>query len=293
MEPALLSLRKWDALESGERESIARTLLERLPKGFEYWGLERNTLGGVEHEIAFFEWTKRKARGYFALLPGGRATIGLDRKRLPGWSAAHRAQWADARKERDLPTLAAWLADRIAPRRTIATRPILVENEAWIPFDLPDPGEDHDDASQFVSHRSVVEDLEGQGFRLPSVEEWEVACAAGTRTLFRWGDDCPVDRYPGGDDDPLLSPANAFGIYYPTHPYLREMTADPTRLVGGDGGEAIRGGLVPLAAWIARATAYVDVEEPGRDHVYRACYRRVLDVPSDAKALARSRSRPR
>ncbi|MBX3170467.1 MAG: hypothetical protein KF760_23880 [Candidatus Eremiobacteraeota bacterium] len=42
----------------------------------------------------------------------------------------------------------------------------------------------------------MVADLASQGFRLPSADEWEYACAAGSRTLFHWGDHVPCDWYP-------------------------------------------------------------------------------------------------
>jgi hypothetical protein len=55
--------------------------------------------------------------------------------------------------------------------------------------------------AQATPHQTIQADLEATGFRLPRSDEWEYACAAGARSLFRWGDDCPSDRYPVADED--------------------------------------------------------------------------------------------
>src|SRR5205807_2139013 len=40
--------------------------------------------------------------------------------------------------------------------------------------------------------RRVGEALAADGFRLPTSDEWEHACAAGSRTFWRWGDHPPL-----------------------------------------------------------------------------------------------------
>ena len=37
------------------------------------------------------------------------------------------------------------------------------------------------------------------GFRFPTSNEWEYACAAGSRSLFRWGNDTPNFPIPRPD----------------------------------------------------------------------------------------------
>ena len=51
-------------------------------------------------------------------------------------------------------------------------------------------------------------ELQAEGFRLPTSDEWEYVCAACARTLFRWGDHCPA-----GSLQPLpKAPARAESI---------------------------------------------------------------------------------
>jgi formylglycine-generating enzyme required for sulfatase activity len=49
-----------------------------------------------------------------------------------------------------------------------------------------------------VSYEDAVEEAASLGVRLNTPEEWEYACGAGARTLFRWGEDNPDDGYPAG-----------------------------------------------------------------------------------------------
>ena len=132
-----------------------------------------------------------------------------------------------------------------------------------------------------VAHSAVVELLLGDGFRLPTSDEWEHACAAGVRTLFRWGDDCPADHYPSGDADglhfdfDLHRRPNAFGLRIGLDPYDWEMVAEPSVMRGGDGGGVISAGAGYMAGWLTMATAFVDPEyreRPGYGTAIRRAY---------------------
>lgn len=97
--------------------------------------------------------------------------------------------------------------------------------------------------------------LSARGLRMPSPDEWEHACGAGSNTLFRWGDDCPLDRIPHGDD---TRPAQRAERLRPAHRLRHlpaELTSDVTAVHGGDGGESVCGGYGHLLAWLPLATA--------------------------------------
>jgi hypothetical protein len=107
---------------------------------------------------------------------------------------------------------------------------------------------------------SFVTELQSGGTRLPTSDEWEFLCGAGARTLFRWGNDCPCDRYPV-DDFSGWNPhkvRNVVGLSIAQDPYNWELVAEPKVRRGGDGGSNICGGAGFFLGWLPLATAYLD-----------------------------------
>ncbi|EFF88387.1 conserved hypothetical protein, partial [Streptomyces sp. e14] len=147
------------------------------------------------------------------------------------------------------------------PPRRPAGRPMAVEAEPLTeaPADLPAL-------------------LAARGLRVPSPDEWEHACGAGAGTLFRWGDECPLDRDPYGDPTGPHHTLSAFGLRIAHDPYSAELTGDPTAVHGGDGGEAVCGGYGALLAWLPLATAHRNpfvaefVHGPDGEDVYDAFF---------------------
>lgn len=117
---------------------------------------------------------------------------------------------------------------------------------------------------------SVLErEIQAEGYCLLSQDEWEHACSGGTRTLFRWGDNCPSNRDPHNSEGCCFldhsypeNALNAFGLLIAFDPYVTEPCVNPYRHVGGDGGQAMHAGFGRLAAWLSLATSYQG-EEPG------------------------------
>lgn len=194
-------------------------------------------LGAPLHRVRI-----ERAGSEFALIPGGTVALGFD---LGNWRPTPE-QTADYEASTEegygygLDDLRAYLAAVLSPHRTatLATVLMAVENEALteLPADMP-----------------AV--LEGRGLRMPSPDEWEHACGAGAGTLFRWGDDCPLDRIPYGDPAGPHTGLSAFGLHIAYDTYTTELTSDVTAVHGGDGGESVCGGYGNLLGWLPLATA--------------------------------------
>lgn len=177
----------------------------------------------------------------FALVPGGTVTLGFD---LDTWQPTSE-QVADYEESLEQgfgygPDLRAHLAHLLSPHRhvTLATVLMAVEDE-----NLTEPP------------TGMPAVLAARGLRMPSSDEWEHACGAGTTTLFRWGSDCPLDRIPYEDHTGPQHRPNALGLHIAYDTYRTELTSDVTAVYGGDGGESACGGYGHLLGWLPLATA--------------------------------------
>lgn len=65
---------RWEASSMAEREAMARRLETELPTGFAFHGIQVHELGGCRNHVAQFRYDA----AIFALLPGGRFTLGRD-----------------------------------------------------------------------------------------------------------------------------------------------------------------------------------------------------------------------
>ncbi|MEU6233971.1 hypothetical protein [Kitasatospora sp. NPDC047058] len=177
----------------------------------------------------------------FALIPGGRVSVGFD---PDAWrpTPAQAADYAESVSQGfgDGPDLRAHLARLLSPRRTVTLPTVLM---AVADQDLTE------------SPADVPALLAARGLRLPSADEWEHACGAGAATLFRWGDDCPLDGTPYVSPDGPQRQPNAFGLRIAYDTYRSELSTDPAAVHGGDGGEAECGGYGCLLGWLPLATA--------------------------------------
>ncbi|MFC9295736.1 hypothetical protein ACFTWH_10540 [Streptomyces sp. NPDC057011] len=193
-------------------------------------------LGAPLHRVRI-----ERAGEEFALIPGGTVTLGFD---LDSWRPTPE-QTADyeASLEQDFgygPDLRAHLAEVLSPYRTATLATVLMAVET-------------EDLTELPADMPTV--LAARGLRVPTSDEWEHACGAGAATLFRWGDDCPLDRIPYGDLTGPHSKPNAFGLHIAYDTYSMELTSDVTAVHGGDGGESVCGGYGNLLAWLPLATA--------------------------------------
>lgn len=212
---------------------VAR-LMPRIPRGFELTEVRRCGLGVTSHEVGFFARQGKR----FALLPEVEAELGHERfeptpAQLDSWQGVVEGYGMPADPN-------VYLREVTTPRRRVSVGPLLVQA-----FVIVERERDE-----------VVAELEAEGFRLPTSDEWEWACGAGARTFFRWGDDCPADDHPHAPGFDLHRRPNAFGLTVAWDPYKPEVVAEPELLRGGDGGGAMCGGLSDFYGWIPLATAF-------------------------------------
>lgn len=282
----------WAALTPVERTRTAKTLAGELPHGFAFDRVRTCQLGTRKNAVAFF--TRGEAR--FVLAPGGRVRIGFDARR---WTPTTDEQegWAFAKSEYRLRGTARQHVARVTRRpKAVKVPALLVETTAgevgWEPVKLSDSAVREmlrqgrgasrmtrysDDGSclrvvcgadgtvtaargQARTHAGLSALLKKDGFRFPTVDEWEHLCGAGAETLFRWGDHAPCDRYPVGKPGRwnLHRRPNAFGLTIASDPYKFELTATTGTTRGGDGGHYACGGAGFFISWLTLATAYFE-----------------------------------
>jgi hypothetical protein len=320
---ALFDLYAWDQLTLRECEVLARRVATSLPPSFHFVGMTIHEVGSHNRHIGLFE-KQATPQDYwprsFALIPGGTVTLGYDRTQrlLPPeefvreWQEQHLEHYGDSvtidgALERDIrPTnydaFYDYLNSKLLPLRTVTLQPFLLETIAVearqvLPSSLitrgsiPSirEGEKHGyfrySGHGTISQRSVVTFVKQQGFRLPTSDEWEYACSAGTRTLFYWGNGSFVSERNAADTPTQHHP---FGLQIADDPNRWEYCDDPTIMRGGDGGKAICGGAGTLAESLPLASAYyhqLDANETDRG-LSIAFFRRVYDLVQADRAIS-------
>ena len=242
-------LSAWDAADSTERARAAATVARRLSPPWRLRGLETHELSGVRHEIPVFD----HGGVAFALLPGYTGALGYRHEMAQFLDETARTTFRDQLTEfglDDPPTIEAYLTDCLTERRRVRLDPFLVEVVAQDWSGLIDADGDIADAMSMVC---------AGGFVLPTIDQWEYACAGGVDKLFRWGDAVP-------DTDPYVTRGweihrqpNAFGLHMTHDTYQMEATSEG-RLKGGDGGEAVCGGAAAFATWTPLSSWFAGME---------------------------------
>ncbi|MFJ1702941.1 hypothetical protein [Kitasatospora sp. NPDC088346] len=217
-----MTLDRWRALTDDQARRFAGTVAERV--GADGWTVERPADAPAR---ALF----RVGGQEFALVAGGTAELGFDPAAFRPPAALAEAYERCGEFVEPSTDLVAYLTGVLSPRRTVRLPSFLMGVDALA---LP----------------------VGPGRRLPSPDEWEYACGAGARSLFRWGDTHPATADPFSTPDGPHRAANAFGLRIGRNPYQAELTSDPGVLLGGDGGEATCGGYGSFRAWLPLATAF-------------------------------------
>ncbi|SCF47067.1 hypothetical protein GA0070216_12131 [Micromonospora matsumotoense] len=283
-----LRVDQWNDLSEEAAGRLAREIAAR--HDLSVVALRDSGYAGRPHRTALFD------RGglRFALVPGGRPTLGYDAARFrPGASQA--ASYADSAEEYGLPPLTEHVDAMTSPVRDVDLPAMLVAVAAFDPGEMPVPPDDPrvgelvasighrgDGAStvrsadgltvtldrtgrviravvvEEVDHHEAMAALADLGLRTATPDEWEWACGAGATTLFRWGDDSPDDGYPVEHSTGAHRTPNRWGLAIGQDSYRYEVTTEPTVVCGGDGGVATCGGSGFFLGWLTLATAYRD-----------------------------------
>ncbi|MGW0605456.1 hypothetical protein [Streptomyces sp. NPDC002640] len=232
MSLADLTFDQWRSFDLSTVRRVARQAADRV--GGRLVAVEAGEhLGAPMHRVRI-----ERAAQEFALVPGGDVELGFD---LDAWQPTAE-QVADYQESVEQgygygPDLRAHLTQVLSPRRRVTLASVLmaVEDE-----NLTEPS------------AGLPAALAARGLRMPTSDEWEHACGAGSTTLFRWGNDCPLDRSPYGDRTGPQQQPNALGLHIAYDTYRTELTSDVTAVHGG---EAVCGGYGGLLEWLPLATA--------------------------------------
>ena len=156
-------------------------------------------------------------------------------------------------------TIHEYLDQCLGPHRRAQIAPLLIENVTRR-FEYAQHGDNQAEGYKRVQSQC------GGGFRLPTSDEWEYFCAAGARTLFRWGNDCPVSNSYDDKDFTLHKLPNAFGVTMNSSTYDSELCQGP-KLLGGDGGGSVCGGIGNLITEVLHSVRSSPIV-PGYDELF-------------------------
>lgn len=287
MSHADLSAARWQELSDESAVRVARVIARE--NQLDLVGVRDHEYAGRRQRIALFE----RAGLRLSLVPADRVVLGYDGAGfvpLPGQAASY----AESASEYGLPAITELIDSMTSPQRVAELPAMLVAVEALdagvteVAADDPRvqalaaraiPGRtavtsgpggkvkaEFDETGQVrrarvvkpVSYGDAIAEAASLGVRPATPDEWEYACGAGARTLFRWGDDTLDDGYPFDHRAGPHREPNLWGLMIGQDPYRHEWTTEPGIVCGGDGGGATCGGSGFFLGWLTLATAYRD-----------------------------------
>ncbi|HTI15105.1 MAG TPA: SUMF1/EgtB/PvdO family nonheme iron enzyme [Dictyobacter sp.] len=271
----LPTLEQWDRLSFQECQNVVDTIVGILPPDFQSVKLETCQMGNQQRYMAFFEWHSKNESSLFVFIPGGNVTIGYDRTHpfLLTPAQLHNFQQETVARGYLSCTLDVFLDRVLTSLRQVIIQPCLLQVHATSSGDIPTKDQRKRKIHSFILFDEMRDFVHQQGFRLPTSDEWEYACAAGARTLFRWGNDSPntymhlpdmdEDDVPENEQMELNMPwdihcrPNGFGLFIATNPYHWELCMDADIVLrGGDGGTALHAGAGMFVEWLTLSTFY-------------------------------------
>lgn len=291
MSYADLTCRDWWERSDEQASVLARKIADRY--GSRLVELRWHEFAGRRHRLALFD----RDGILFALVPGGSPVLGYDAGWFHP-TAAQAASYAGSEDVYGPTPLAEYLDSVTSPVREVEIPAMLVAVDPFEPCKSELAADDprvrelvaesgrrqggsirtytraggievrFDEAGRVVraratnqvSYEEAVHRVVGLGLRLSTPDEWEYACGAGARTLFRWGDDTPESGYPYDHRTGPHRERNLWGLAIGQDPYHHEWSSVPKIVCGGDGGAATCGGDGSFVGWVTIATAYRNSE---------------------------------
>jgi hypothetical protein len=282
-----LSTARWQELSDESAVSVARVIARE--NQLDLLDVRGHDYAGRHQRIALFERNGMR----FSLVPAARAALGYDGTRFVP-TPQQAASYAESADEYGLPAITEFIDSMTSPQRAVELPALLVAVEALDTCVTTAAADDprvqnlmtgarpgggamtfgpvrnvkveFDEAGQVRSARVVEQipyvdalaEAASLGVRPASPDEWEHACGADARTLFRWGDDSPDDGYPYDHRSGPHHEPNLWGLMIGQDPYKHEWTTGRGIVCGGDGGSATCGGSGFFVGWLTLATAYRD-----------------------------------
>ena len=245
---AALMSAEWNAMSDDAAHRVAAGIADR--HGLTLRGLAVRAGAGWSHRQARFDRDGTR----FALVPGGRPTLGYDGSRFRP-DAAQAADYVESADEYGLPPVPEFVDAMTSPERVVEMPAMLVAVDALDPCGMPlapdDPRVREPGDAGPADPTCLVRRGDGRARASGPADHHPGRVGVGVRGH-------PADGYPFDHRTGPHREENRWGLAIGQDPYRHEATTERTVVCGGDGGGATCGGSGFFLGWLTLATAYRD-----------------------------------